>query len=87
VPVDSVLSFQAATAAVWDCMWPAGIASYTKTFSPLERIMRDTMAFPLYNGGILRRRRRQLHDLLRGPYYDPLDSVFGDPSDLVAAGA
>ena len=58
---------EAATAAVWDCMRLVGITSYTKDLSPLERIMRDTMAFPLYDGGNLGIRRRQLHDMLREP--------------------
>jgi nitroalkane oxidase len=71
-----VFCSEAATSAVWDCMRLVGIASYTKT-SPLERIMRDTMAFPLYDGGNLGIRRRQLHDLLREPGYDPLQAAFG----------
>jgi alkylation response protein AidB-like acyl-CoA dehydrogenase len=82
-----VFCSEAATSAVWDCMRLVGIASYTKTFSPLERIMRDTMAFPLYDGGNMGMRRRQLHDLLREPDYDPLAAAFGDHSDSVAAGA
>jgi nitroalkane oxidase len=78
---------EAATSAVWDCMRLVGIASYTRTFSPLERIMRDTMAFPLYDGGNMGIRRRQLHDLLREPDYDPLRAAFGDHSDSGEAGA
>ena len=68
---------EAATSVVWDCMRLVGIASYTKNFSPLERIMRDTMAFPLYDGGNLGIRRRQLHDLFREADYDPLGAAFG----------
>ncbi|MCW2525745.1 MAG: acyl-CoA dehydrogenase protein [Pseudonocardiales bacterium] len=72
-----VFCSEAATSAVWDCMRLVGIASYTRTL-PLERIMRDTMAFPLYDGGNLGIRRRQLHDLLREPDYDPLRAAFGN---------
>jgi alkylation response protein AidB-like acyl-CoA dehydrogenase len=71
-----VFCSEAATSAVWDCMRLVGIASYTRK-SPLERIMRDTMAFPLYDGGNLGIRRRQLHDLFREPDYDPLQAAFG----------
>jgi nitroalkane oxidase len=78
---------ETATAAVWDCMRLVGIASYTKELSPLERIMRDTMAFPLYDGGNLGIRRRQLHDMFREEDYDPLDAAFGERPDADAAGA
>jgi alkylation response protein AidB-like acyl-CoA dehydrogenase len=77
---------ETATAAVWDCMRLVGIASYTKNFSPLERIMRDTMAFPLYDGGNLGIRRRQLHDMFRDPDYDPLEAAYGARPDAVALG-
>ena len=42
---------ETATTAVYDCMRLVGIASYTKNLAPLERIMRDAMAFPLYDSG------------------------------------
>jgi hypothetical protein len=42
---------EAAVATVYDCMRVVGIASYTKDLAPLERIMRDAMVFPLYDGG------------------------------------
>jgi nitroalkane oxidase len=77
---------ETATAAVWDCMRLVGIASYTKNFSPLERIMRDTMAFPLYDGGNLGIRRRQLPDMFREPEYDPLEAAYGARPDAVALG-
>jgi nitroalkane oxidase len=78
---------ETATAAVWDCMRLVGIASYTKELAPLERIMRDTMAFPLYDGGNLGIRRRQLHDMLRDPAYDPLQAAYGVPDAAVVGGA
>jgi hypothetical protein len=37
---------------------PCTTASYTKDLAPLERIMRDAMAFPLYDGGKAPRRTR-----------------------------
>ena len=55
-----------------------GIASYTTNLSPLERIMRDAMAFPLYDGGNLGMRRRQLHDMFRQPGYDSMLAAHGE---------
>jgi nitroalkane oxidase len=78
---------EAATASVWDCMRLVGIASYTKDLSPLERMMRDAMAFPLYDGGNLGVRRRQLHDMFREPGYDPLGAAHGAEREPVVAGA
>ena len=69
---------EAATTAVYDCMRLVGIASYTKNLSPLERIMRDAMAFPLYDGGNLGMRRRQLHDMFRQPGYDSMLAAHGE---------
>jgi len=40
---------EAAVSAVYNCMRVVGVASYTKDLAPLERIMRDAMAFPLYD--------------------------------------
>ncbi len=40
--------------------------------------MRDAMVFPLYDGGNQGVRRRQLHDILRRPGYDPMAAARGD---------
>ncbi|MGE5291978.1 MAG: acyl-CoA dehydrogenase family protein [Micromonosporaceae bacterium] len=69
---------EAATATVYDCMRVVGIASYTKDLAPLERIMRDVMVFPLYDGGNQGVRRRQLHEMLRQPGYDSMLAARGD---------
>ena len=42
---------ETAVARVYDCMRVVGIASYTRDLAPLERLMRDAMVFPLYDGG------------------------------------
>ncbi len=55
-----------------------GIASYAKDLAPLERIMRDAMAFPLYDGGNQGVRRRQLHDIFRHPGYDSMLAAHGE---------
>lgn len=69
---------ETATAAIYDCMRLVGIASYTKNLAPLERIMRDAMAFPLYDGGNLGMRRRQLHEMFRQPGYDSMLAAHGE---------
>jgi nitroalkane oxidase len=69
---------EAAVDTVYDCMRVVGIASYTKDLAPLEKIMRDAMVFPLYDGGNQGVRRRQLHDILRHPGYDPMAAARGE---------
>jgi alkylation response protein AidB-like acyl-CoA dehydrogenase len=68
----------AATTAIYDCMRLVGIASYTKDLAPLERIMRDAMAFPLYDGGNVGVRRRQLHEMFRQPGYHSMLAAHGE---------
>lgn len=69
---------ETAVSAVYDCMRVVGIASYTRDLAPLERMMRDAMVFPLYDGGNQGVRRRQLHDILRQPGYDSMLAARGD---------
>jgi alkylation response protein AidB-like acyl-CoA dehydrogenase len=69
---------EAAVTTIYDCMRVVGIASYTKDLAPLERIMRDAMVFPLYDGGNQGVRRRQLHEMFRQPGYDSMLTVRGD---------
>ena len=69
---------EAAVATIYDCMRVVGIESYTKDLAPLERIMRDAMAFPLYDGGNQGVRRRQLHEMFRQPGYDSMLAARGD---------
>ena len=69
---------EAAVSTIYDCMRVVGIANYTKDFAPLERIMRDAMVFPLYDGGNQGVRRRQLHEMFRQPGYDSMQAARGD---------
>ena len=59
-----------AVQTVYDAMRVIGVETYIKT-SPLERLIRDTMVFPLYDGGNQGIRRRQLHAIIQQPDYDP----------------
>ncbi len=65
-----------AVQTVYDCMRVVGVESYT-TQTPLERLLRDALVFPLYDGGNMGVRRRQLHALLRDPAYDPMSAAEG----------
>jgi alkylation response protein AidB-like acyl-CoA dehydrogenase len=56
---------------IYDLMRVVGVESYTP-HTPLERLVRDALVFPLYDGGNMGIRRRQLHDTLRQPGYDQM---------------
>jgi butyryl-CoA dehydrogenase len=48
-----------------------GIDSYDHDL-PLARLMQDALVLPIFDGGNMGVRRRQLHDLMKGEGYDPL---------------
>jgi len=57
--------------AVYDAMRVVGVDAYTDLY-PLAGLMQDALCFPLYDGGNMGVRRRQLHALLRSPAYDAM---------------
>lgn len=61
---------------IYDLMRVVGVESYTP-HTPLERLLRDALVFPLYDGGNLGVRRRQLHDLMRRPGYHQMLAAEG----------
>lgn len=65
-----------AVKAVYEAMQVVGVESYIED-SPLGRLMREAMCFPLYDGGNRGIRRRQLHDLMRKPGYDSMLAAEG----------
>jgi alkylation response protein AidB-like acyl-CoA dehydrogenase len=60
------------------CMRLVGIVSYTRDLAPLEKIMRDAMVFPLYDGGNQGVRRRQLHQMFMRPEYNSMLAARGE---------
>lgn len=60
--------------AVYDSMRVVGVDSYTDMY-PLAGLMQDALCFPLYDGGNMGVRHRQLHDMLRSDNYDPMASA------------
>lgn len=61
-----------AVQVLYDAMRVVGVESYAKGKTPLERLMRDALCFPLYDGGNVGVRRRQLHSILAQPGYDSM---------------
>ncbi|MGQ0619633.1 MAG: acyl-CoA dehydrogenase family protein [Panacagrimonas sp.] len=61
---------------VYDAMRLVGVDSYTD-LTPLAGLMQDALCFPLYDGGNMGVRRRQLHRLFRTPGYDPMAAAEG----------
>ncbi|WP_061028126.1 acyl-CoA dehydrogenase [Bradyrhizobium sp. CCH5-F6] len=61
---------------VYDAMRTVGVDSYTD-MHPLAELMNDAMCFPLYDGGNMGARRRQLHSILKNPKYDPHFAPYG----------
>ncbi len=65
-----------AVQALYDSMRLVGIDSYSDAY-PLAGLMQDALAFPLYDGGNMGVRRRQLHRMFQDPGYDPMASAEG----------
>jgi alkylation response protein AidB-like acyl-CoA dehydrogenase len=62
---------ETAVRVVTDLMRVVGIESYDHAL-PLGRLLQDALALPLFGGGNIGVRRRQLHAILKQPGYDPL---------------
>ena len=69
--IAKVYCSELAVQVVYDAMRLVGIDSYTDML-PLAGLMQDALCFPLYDGGNMGVRRRQLHNLFRTPGYDPM---------------
>ncbi|MFJ3468714.1 acyl-CoA dehydrogenase family protein [Pseudomonas sp. RC10] len=61
---------------VYDAMRIVGIESYADEM-PFTRLLQDAMAFPLYDGGNMGVRRRELHKILQSDGYDPMAASEG----------
>lgn len=61
---------------VYDAMRLVGVDSYTD-LTPLAGLMQDALCFPLYDGGNMGVRRRQLHGKFMRSDYDPMASAEG----------
>ncbi|MGY1666011.1 acyl-CoA dehydrogenase family protein [Geodermatophilus sp. SYSU D00696] len=66
-----VLGSETGVAVVNDLVKIVGVSAYDRSF-PLMDLLADALAYPIIEGSNTGVRRRQLHDLLRRPGYDPL---------------
>lgn len=66
-----VFGSETAVRVITDLMRVVGIESYTHD-NPLAAILQDALVYPLFDGGNMGVRRRQLHGMLAAEGYDPL---------------
>jgi len=62
---------ETAVRVITDLMRVVGIDSYDHE-APLGRLLQDALALPIFDGGNIGVRRRQLHTMLKRPDYEPL---------------
>ncbi|HTK64825.1 MAG TPA: acyl-CoA dehydrogenase family protein [Pseudonocardia sp.] len=66
-----IVGSETAVRVITDLMRVVGIESYDEQAGPLPELLRDALVYPVFDGGNMGVRRRQLHALLQGPDYDP----------------
>ncbi|MEV5544153.1 acyl-CoA dehydrogenase family protein [Saccharopolyspora shandongensis] len=66
-----IFSSETAVSVITELMKVVGIESYDRD-KPMARLIQDALVLPIFDGGNLGVRRRQLHAMLRDPNYDPL---------------
>ena len=69
-----VFGSEAAVRVITDLMRVVGVESYGHEL-PLAGLLQDTVALPLFAGGNIGVRRRQLHALILDPAYDDLATL------------
>ena len=72
--IAKVYNSELSVQVVYDAMRLVGIDSYTDKH-PLAAKLQDALCFPLYDGGNMGVRRRELHNLFRSQAYDGLASA------------
>src|SRR5271167_851378 len=71
-----VFGSETAVRVIADLMRVVGIDSYDRDL-PLGGLLQDALVLPLFDGGNMGVRRRQLHTLMQAPNYDPLAAADG----------
>ncbi|MDQ1046301.1 acyl-CoA dehydrogenase family protein [Streptomyces sp. V4I2] len=71
-----IFGSETAVRVITDLMRVVGIDSYSHE-NPLAEILQDALVYPLFDGGNLGVRRRQLHAMLSDPTYDPSSTYLG----------
>jgi len=62
---------ETAVRVITDLMLVVGVDCYDHE-APLGRLLQDALALPIFDGGNIGVRRRQLHTMLKRPDYEPL---------------
>jgi alkylation response protein AidB-like acyl-CoA dehydrogenase len=71
-----VFGSETAVRVITDLMRVVGIDSYDSML-PLAGLLQDALALPIFDGGNMGIRRRQLHMMMKQPGYDPLAASSG----------
>jgi nitroalkane oxidase len=71
-----VFGSETAVRVITDLMRVVGIDSYDSML-PLASLLQDALALPIFDGGNMGVRRRQLHTMMKQPGYDPLAASSG----------
>jgi alkylation response protein AidB-like acyl-CoA dehydrogenase len=66
-----IFGSETVVSVITDLMKVVGIESYDRC-KLLARILQDAFVLPIFDGGNVGVRRRQLHNILQQPGYDPL---------------
>jgi len=69
-----IICSETAVRMITDLMRVVGIDSYDHAL-PLAGLLQEAMTLPLFDGGNMGIRRRQMHDLMKAQGYDPLAPV------------
>lgn len=69
-----VFGSETAVDVISGLMRVVGVDSYSHAL-PLGRLLQDAVALPVFDGGNMGMRRRQLHELMQAPGYDSLASL------------
>ena len=70
-----IFGSETAVRVITDLMRVVGIDSYDDENDPLNGLLQDALALPIFAGGNLGVRRRGLHAMLANPGYDPLAAL------------
>ncbi|KAK4542391.1 hypothetical protein LTR36_006848 [Oleoguttula mirabilis] len=74
-----ILSSESAVESVMDGISLIGVSAYSRAH-PLGDLLQDAMVLPIFDGGNVGVRRRQIESIFAMPGYDPWEATFGKAS-------
>ncbi len=66
-----VYTSETCTQVVYDCMRVMGQNAYDRAAHPLDKLMRDMLGFPIFDGGNMGMQRRKIWGLMADERFDP----------------